>query len=139
MAVGSKTSTFRTIARSITSTKGMDPSRKNNCQGQDSNLQAFRHQILSLARLPISPPWPVNVRLWILDFGFPIARTGEHRLPACRIRKLAESIGITWTKMLQAGAPGVAAGLVLAHALTTESPRGDESISAITPTERERI
>ena len=29
------------------------------CRGQDSNLQALRHQILSLARLPISPPRPI--------------------------------------------------------------------------------
>jgi hypothetical protein len=34
------------------------PLRKNNYQGQDSNLHVFRHQILSLARLPIPPPWP---------------------------------------------------------------------------------
>ena len=28
-----------------------------NCQGGDSNPYGFLHQILSLARLPISPPW----------------------------------------------------------------------------------
>ena len=32
-------------------------SQSQKCQGQDSNLHALRHQILSLARLPISPPW----------------------------------------------------------------------------------
>jgi hypothetical protein len=33
------------------------------CQGQDSNLHAFWHQILSLARLPIPPPWPIDYKL----------------------------------------------------------------------------
>src|SRR6266480_2703906 len=33
-----------------------------NCQGGDSNPYGFLHQILSLARLPISPPWhPENL------------------------------------------------------------------------------
>src|SRR5204863_818399 len=44
------------------------------CQGQDSNLHAFRHQILSLARLPIPPPWPFDYQLLInrawLPFSF---------------------------------------------------------------------
>src|SRR5437899_6737862 len=60
MVVGNKPSTFRTISRVSTSTKATVPSRKSNYQGQDSNLHAFRHQILSLARLPIPPPWPVD-------------------------------------------------------------------------------
>ncbi len=38
------------LARSATA------SRVRRCQGQDSNLHVLRHQILSLARLPISPP-----------------------------------------------------------------------------------
>jgi hypothetical protein len=29
------------------------------CQGGDSNPYGFLHQILSLARLPISPPWQI--------------------------------------------------------------------------------
>src|SRR6476619_4383187 len=57
MVVGNKPSEFRTISRVSTSTKATVPSRKSNYQGQDSNLHAFRHQILSLARLPIPPPW----------------------------------------------------------------------------------
>src|SRR5439155_22662481 len=59
MVVGNKPSKFRTISRVSTSTKATVPSRKSNYQGQDSNLHAFRHQILSLARLPIPPPWPL--------------------------------------------------------------------------------
>src|SRR5437762_10610492 len=31
-----------------------------NCQGGDSNPYGFLHQILSLARLPIPPPWLVD-------------------------------------------------------------------------------
>jgi hypothetical protein len=48
-----------------TSTKATVPSRKSNYQGQDSNLHAFRHQILSLARLPIPPPWLVDYEVLI--------------------------------------------------------------------------
>src|SRR5438477_5162832 len=60
MVVGNKPSKFRTILRVSTSTKATAPSRKSNYQGQDSNLHAFRHQILSLARLPIPPPWQIS-------------------------------------------------------------------------------
>src|SRR4029077_1507324 len=60
MVVGNKPSKFRTISRVSTSTKATVPSRKSNYQGQDSNLHAFRHQILSLARLPIPPPWQIS-------------------------------------------------------------------------------
>src|SRR5436189_5732385 len=74
MVVGSKPSKFRTISRVSTSTKATAPSRKSNYQGQDSNLHAFRHQILSLARLPIPPPWPFDHQLLInrawLHFSF---------------------------------------------------------------------
>src|SRR6476620_10007453 len=66
MVVGHKPSQFRTISRMSTSTKATVPSRKSNYQGQDSNLHAFRHQILSLARLPIPPPWQIPIAVCII-------------------------------------------------------------------------
>src|SRR5215472_9513168 len=44
------------------------------CQGGDSNPYGFLHQILSLARLPISPPWR-----WISDFKFSVCDCKERR------------------------------------------------------------
>ena len=46
------------------------------CQGGDSNPYGFLHQILSLARLPISPPWQIGM---LTNFAV-LAAAGKLRL-----------------------------------------------------------
>jgi hypothetical protein len=53
------------------------PPLQQFCQGQDSNLHAFRHQILSLARLPIPPPWLVDYE-FIIIHGNPLKTRADY-------------------------------------------------------------
>ena len=39
---------------------------RGKCQGGDSNPYGFLHQILSLARLPIPPPWQLVVDMTLI-------------------------------------------------------------------------
>ena len=41
----------------------------DKCRGQDLNLHALRHQILSLARLPISPPRRIFILLYMKNLS----------------------------------------------------------------------
>ena len=70
---------------------GHRPPLQKFCQGQDSNLHVFRHQILSLARLPIPPPWLVDFDCKFAtcdckDWGAGAIRLPTDRMPCSRFQ-----------------------------------------------------
>src|SRR4029453_4450641 len=69
------------------------------CQGGDSNPYGFLHQILSLARLPIPPPWQQKTTQTSTNpstFGsFKFLLTGRKRLTHARLTLWRSTSGTT--------------------------------------------